>query len=322
MFQFRRLTAAAAAVLAATTLAVHAGAQQDPFPAGAVFSQALADVNAALGLQGGVAIDSAEIFVSRDAGWSGATTLIANNRTHQISSLFVAGDPRRGGSDAISYLVDQSDGTALAFANPTGNAVVVLPNAVTEARIDASMARWDDSPHCPGPPVVKVADNGTDPDLVDGLVFGDPSRIGTPQADITHAGWLPPAFFNALAPPNGAASILGVTLTFVFVDGLGNPTDIDHDGTADTAFREIYYNRGFGWSEGPSRPRGIDIKSVATHESGHGFGLGHFGKVFIDNQGRIKFAPRAVMNAVYISPFAELAGTDNASFCSIWAHRK
>jgi hypothetical protein len=321
MFQFRRLCAASAALLAAATLAVRTHAQQDPFPEGAVFSQALADMNA--GLAGrDVRIDSAEIFVSPDAGWSGATTLIANDRTHTIGSLFVARDPRRGGFDAISYLVDQSDGSALAFANPTGPAVVTLPNSVTEPILDAAMTTWDVAPHCPGPPVVKVADNGTDPDLIDGIVFGDPSRIGTPQADITHAGWLPPAFFNAIAPPNGASFILGVTFTFIFVDGLGNPTDIDHDGTADTAFREIYYNRGFGWSEGPSRPRGVDILSVATHESGHAFGLGHFGKVFIDNKGRIKFAPRAVMNAVYVSPFSELAGTDNASYCQIWAHRK
>jgi hypothetical protein len=321
MISSRRLCAAALAVAAAATFTARARAQQDPFPDGAVYSQALADLNTALGGARGVAIESAEIFVSPDAGWSGATTLIANNREHRIGSLFVASDPRRGGSNAISYLVDQSDGVALAFLNPTGNAIVALPNAVTEPLIDASMARWDNQPHCPGPPVVKVADDGSDPDLIDGLVAGNPALIGTPQADITHAGWLPPGFFNALAP-NGAASILGVTFTFVFVDGNGDPTDVDRDDTADTAFREIYYNRGFAWSEGPSRPRGVDIESVATHEAGHAFGLGHFGKVFIDNKGRLKFAPRAVMNAVYVSPFADLAGTDNASFCSIWAHRK
>jgi hypothetical protein len=27
-----------------------------------------------------------------------------------------------------------------------------------------------------------------------------------------------------------------------------------------------------------------------------------------------------VMNAVYVAPFANLAATDNASFCSIWAN--
>src|SRR5262245_14203498 len=238
----RRLIAAALALAAAGTLTVRARAQQDPFPEGAAFSPALATLHTALGAGRGVAIESAEIFVSPDAGWSGATTLIANDRTHQFGSNFVARDPRRGGSDAITYLVDQSDGAALAFANPTGPAIVVLPNSVTEPILDAAMARWDYEPHCPGPPIVKVADNGSDPDLIDGLVFGNPALIGTPQADITHAGWLSPAFFNALVP-NGARFILGVTFTFVFVDGAGNPTDVDHDGTADAAFREIYYNR-------------------------------------------------------------------------------
>jgi hypothetical protein len=108
----------------------------------------------------------------------------------------------------------------------------------------------------------------------------------------------------------------------IFVDANNVPTDIDNNGRADVAFREIYYNLRFAWSEGPSRPRGIDIDSVATHEAGHAFGLGHFGKVFLDNNGVLKFAPRAVMNAVYVSPFASLAGTDNASFCSIWANGK
>jgi hypothetical protein len=42
-------------------------------------------------------------------------------------------------------------------------------------------------------------------------------------------------------------------------------------------FREIYYNRGFGWSEGSSPPRGIYSGSVATREAGHAFGLGLFG---------------------------------------------
>src|SRR5262245_58823158 len=240
MVQSRRLCAAALAMAVAGTLT--ARAQQDPFPEGAVFSQALANLNVSLGTARGVSLDSAEILVSGDAGWTGATTLIANDRTHQFGNNFVARDPRRGGSDAITYLVDQSDGAALAFANPTGPAIVVLPNSVTEPILDAAMARWDDEPHCPEPPIVKVADNGSDPDLIDGLVFGNPALIGTPQADITHAGWLSPAFFNALVP-NGARFILGVTFTFVFVDGAGNPTDVDHDGTADAAFREIYYNR-------------------------------------------------------------------------------
>ena len=66
----------------------------------------------------------------------------------------------------------------------------------------------------------------------------------------------------------------------------------------------------------------VDVQSVVTHEAGHAFGLAHFGKVFEDNRGVIKYAPRSMMNAVYVSPFRALTGTDNASFCQLWASSK
>lgn len=315
----RTLGGAAAALAIAGTFIVDGRAEQSTDTP--QFSQALADVNLALADAGSpYRIDRAEISVSID-GIDTAQTLIANNRSHQIESLFAERDPRRGGLADISYLVDQSDGTPLAFANPTGNAVVLLPNSVTEPIIDRGMQRWQNSPSCGGPLVTKLADNGSDPDIVDALVMNNPALFGTPQADITHAGWLPGSFFNLLLP-GGGSSILGVTFTLIFVDADGTPTDIDNNHRSDTAFREIYYNRGFGWSEGPQRPRGINIDSVSTHESGHAMGLGHFGRVAIGNNGDIKYSPRAVMNAVYISPFAELTGTDNASYCSIWAQRQ
>jgi len=267
-----------------------------------------------------VELASAEILVAADSdGWQGATTLIANNRTHTLSSAFVPSDLRRHEGSDITYLVDQSEGAALSRTS-TG-VVFVLPNSVTEAEIDASMLRWQDQPRCNAPTVVKIADSGADPDLIDGIVFNNPALIGTPFADVTHAGWLAGAFFNAIAP-NGAARILGVTFTFIFVNADGTPTDIDRDRRADAAFREIYYNRSFGWTANGAFAGDVDIQSVATHEAGHAYGLGHFGKVFIDNNGVIKFAPRAVMNAVYISAFRDLAGTDNGSFCQLWANAK
>jgi hypothetical protein len=33
----------------------------------------------------------------------------------------------------------------------------------------------------------------------------------------------------------------------------------------------------------------------------------------------VKYAPYALMNAVYIAGRNEIAGTDNSSFCQIWA---
>jgi hypothetical protein len=223
------------------------------------------------------------------------------------------------GASYITYVVDQSDGAALTFL--PNNTVALLPNSVTEPAVDRSMATWQNGPHCNGPAVVKVPDSGGNIGLVDNLALG--GAPGSPIADITHAGWLSANFFNAIAPPDGANFILGVTFIFIFIDQNG-PTDIDHNGLADVAFREIYYNRSFAWGTSGASNNNVDVESVATHEAGHAFGLGHFGKVFLTKKGStvadIKYAPRAVMNAVYISPFRELTGTDNASFCHIWAN--
>jgi hypothetical protein len=267
-----------------------------------------------------VELASAEISVAADsAGWQGATTLIANDRTHTLSDAFVPRDPRRGGRADITYIVDQSNESAVSrtATNPRFN----LTKTELEPEIDASMLRWQNQPTCGAPAVTKVAYTGVDPDLIDGIVLGDPSRIGTPFADITQAGWLSRTFFDALAP-NGSSFILGVTFTFVFVDDKGIATDIDRDGREDVAFREIYYNQRFFWTTDPTFPGGVDVQSVATHESGHAYGLGHFGKVFIDNRGVVQYAPRAVMNAVYASSFRDLTGTDDASFCQLWANAK
>jgi hypothetical protein len=286
-------------------------------PAGVAYSPELAAMNDALRASGttGYAVAYAELLTGV-GGMDAATTLVANDRTHLVSVQFAPSDPRRGGSSAISYLVDQSDGAALGWS-PTGS-VVVVPNSITESAIDASMATWRDAPRCGAPGITKLTDTGADPDIVDGLVLGNPALIGTPNADITFAGWLSSTFFNRLAK-DGATFILGVTLTFNFIDADGNPTDIDHDGFPDAAFREIYFSRSFGWGN-DLRPVNVDLESVIVHEAGHAYGLGHFGKVFIDNNGTIKYSPKAIMNAVYVSPFRTLTGSDNSSFCQAWAN--
>lgn len=287
----------------------------------AVYSPALAAMNDALRTAGNtrVAVFSAELLIAGGAYGEQATTLLASDRTHLISTQFVEDDPRRGSpANTITYLVDQSDGAVLSWQTVPGGPIVVLPGATTTAKIDASMAVWGSMP-CNGPDMEKVADGGADPDLADGLVLNNAALIGTPFADVTHAGWLPAAFFDALVT-DGSDFILGVTLTFIFLDDDGNPTDIDGDGRADVAFREIYYNRSFPWGTGGNESN-IDIQSVAIHEAGHALGLGHFGAIFIKENGTLQFAPKAMMNAAYAFEDRTIYGTDTGSFCQAWARR-
>lgn len=227
----------------------------------------------------------------------GNTVFAFNVGNKQLSSDFVPFDPRRAWnvSNSISYLVDQGDG-----ATNDG-----LTNADTEAAIDRAMATWDFATTCSAAPMLKAPDTGADADLIDFLLgFGAP---GGEVADVVHAGWLPAGILG----PN----TLGVTFTLIWVDGAGNPTDVNGDGKTDTAFREIFYNDAFVWQIGGN----IDVETVALHEAGHGLSQGHFGKIFItDANGKLHFSPRAVMNAAYGGVLQELTGTDDAGHCSIW----
>jgi hypothetical protein len=114
------------------------------------------------------------------------------------------------------------------------------------------------------------------------------------------------------------------SLSRSWVDGGGNPTDIDNNNTGDAAFREIYYNDGFTWEVDPNdQPFDgrTDLQTVALHEAGHGLSQGHFGRGAINNQtGRIQLSPQAVMNAGYIFGQQTLLGADNAGHCSNWAN--
>jgi hypothetical protein len=97
----------------------------------------------------------------------------------------------------------------------------------------------------------------------------------------------------------------------------------------DTALAEIYFNPAFVYTN-RGTPNFIDFFSVIAHETGHGPGLAHFGKVFVTKKDAadgididdFKFAPKALMNAVYVSGRDEIRGSDNASFCQIWASKK
>jgi hypothetical protein len=230
-----------------------------------------------------------------------------SNRIHQEPFRWVPNDARRlADGDNITYLVDQSDG-----ATASG-----LTDAQTEAAIDHALVTWDSGKPMKKASVVKRADSGADPDIFDSF-FGFGGSGNPFLADVVNAGWLPRAFFEAVGGPGGGRGILAFSVTFIFVDDNGNPTDINGDNHLDTALNEVYYNNTFGqagtdrvgnpWRINQPLPA-IDVETVALHENGHSLELGHFGP-----------PPAAVMNPVYAGIRHTPLAPDNAGMNAVWS---
>ena len=243
-----------------------------------------------------------EYYTDPASGQSG-NIIIANNRGNKRLSLdFIPDDPRRGGVDGdpntIDFWIDQTQG-----ATKSG-----LSTAATSGAIGRAMTTWDKE-QC-SELNANLVGIGVDIGLVQNILgFGG----GPAVSDVMHAGWLPGAFFDFLAP-GGSNFILGATFTLTFVSG-----DLDGDGAADLAAREIYYNDAFSWADDGASD--IDVETVALHEAGHGLSQAHFGKIAINpNSGKVTFSPRAVMNASYSGVQRSLSGTDGGGHCGSWGN--
>lgn len=250
----------------------------------------------------------AEILTSPDSGEAGRTVWLRKDLGNkQLDHDFVYGDPRRalfnGGKAGITFAVD------------TGNqsADVNLTNQI--GWMYQSIQVWN-AETCSD---LTLSENAVVPGSTGyvAALFGYGNATGW-YADLTQVGF-DSAFFNIpLLGPN----VLGVTFTLFWVDGADNFTDIDNNGKFDVAFREIYYNDNFNWSDngnlGVPGARIFDLPTVAIHEVGHGFSQAHFGNIGRKN-GALVAAPDAVMNAIYGGVKRELYGTDRGGHCSNWA---
>ena len=261
----------------------------------------LQQVNARLAAEGlPYRVFYAEYLTAAESGRAGTTVFFEDRGNKQLGADFVPLEEfSLDGTTDVSYYVDNN--------RPSED----LSAAATEAAIDGAMDTWDDQ-RCSDLGITKIPSDGRPTGFVS-AIFGFGGSLAY-VADVNHAGWLPGTFFDAIAP-GGSEFILGVTFTIVFTDEDGNPTDVDGNGKSDVAFREIYYNDAFAWNIGST----YDVETVALHEAGHGLSQAHFGKAFrTDKNGKIHFAPRAVMNASYSGVQQDLKGTDNGGHCSNW----
>ncbi len=317
-----RTARAAAAILAFSALAT-ACDQTNPTAVGPAFNKApvaplphgdgavspvLDSINHALVARDlNVQIARAEfVLANRPGDAATGQVIFANDRAKRLTSGWVGGDGRRlADGDRITWL----DLDPFMAANGAGGPVDAGP------AVDAAFATWGKQT-CTTLDVAKRAwDGTTNPSAI--LDLGIPSDPFA--ADISVLGYLPGSLFDLVLGDGAAENVLGVTFTFVFVDGDGHPTDINHDGHDDTALKEIWFNNEFIWTT-TGLGGAIDAETVALHESGHAFELGHFGRIFgtLGNL-TLHVAPRAVMNAVILGTLRSPLGTDNAAFCGFWS---
>jgi hypothetical protein len=218
----------------------------------------------------------------------------ASSRLHRQPFRWVAGDARRG-----------ADGTNLTYLVDSRGLSASLDPVAAEASLDRATKSWAAESCLNRAAILKRTDTGADADIFDSMLgYGDFGNYRL--ADIVHAGFMPPSFFDAVNGPGSGETVLAFSVTFIFVGADGNPSDVNKDGYLDTATNEIYYNDGFSWLLGT--PGGIDLETVALHEVGHSLGLGHVGPPL-----------EAIMNPVYSGVRRSLLPLDHALLCSVWS---
>jgi hypothetical protein len=215
-------------------------------------------------------------------------------RIHKQPFRWVAGDSRRNAEgDHLTYVIEHRN------VADTG-----LSTAAVDAAIDQATAVWAAEPCLHKLTLVKRPDTGADADIFDSA-FGYGGYGDYRIADIVHAGWMPPDFFDAVGGQGSGETVISFSVTFIYVGPDGKPTDINHDGYLDTATNEIYYNEGFAWLIGAGK--GMDLQTVALHEIGHSLGLGHVGPPL-----------EAVMSPVYSGVHRSPEPIDGAALCTVW----
>ncbi|WP_189361160.1 hypothetical protein [Algibacter mikhailovii] len=271
----------------------------------------VAAINSEL-LEENLQLSTVELLGHKEAGITYRFKAVGNK---QLLSDWIPDDPRNylPGTNLLYWV----DGTELATTSG-------MSGAETLGAIDNAMNTWGSVSCSKGLNTANIL--VTTPNLFGDVgiaqkVRGFGGAFNVVYGSILFGGNLPKAFFNTLRP-NGGNNIIAVTFTWVFLNE-GTPTDLDNNGKNDVAFKEIYFNDSMPFQDEPNdiMDNGIiDFETVAIHEAGHGLSQAHFGKSFTKKNGKIQYAPFAIMNAGYSLGQRDLLGTDKAGHCSMWSN--
>ena len=201
------------------------------------YSPLLAQINARLAAADApYRVGSAELRIAGD-GWNNnvtSTLLLANDRTHSFGAEWVKGDPRRGGNIGVTYAFGSNTAIAPVTRDPNGSNVRLVTSAEQAAYIDEAMSAWRNIGvlveadhegrhprwHGSGHPRPARARSGAEPEL---RAAGGHRALRVAARRPGSACWR----------AAGGDNIIGVTMSFGFVDNAGNFTDIDRNGKAD-----------------------------------------------------------------------------------------
>ena len=146
-------------------------------------------------------------------GWGQPTNRVLMNGCHWVPY----DELRNAEGNNITYLV----------VNTLGATASGLSSSDTEDAIDRAMATWNSQKSLEKVEIVKRIEPSWDCTVFDeqdcwASFDNDPSPGWPFFADIVHAGWYPSDFFECFGP-GGGHGILGVSVTFIWVDTSTDP---------------------------------------------------------------------------------------------------